>query len=105
MKQNLPPLIRVNIVAYDDAGGSTDPRDLNFGLPLRVAGNPASISAGCTNCYAMEMTKRLQSMKVEKYQGLTRRSGNRTLWNGVVREDRAALDIPLRWKRPKKDIR
>ena len=60
------------------------------------------ISAGCTNCYAMQMAKRLQAMKVAKYQGLTRRSGKRTIWNGVVREDRAALDIPLRWRKPKK---
>jgi protein gp37 len=60
------------------------------------------ISAGCTNCYAMEMARRLQAMSVEKYDGLTRRSGKRTIWNGVVREDRSALDIPLRWKRPKK---
>ena len=35
-------------------------------------------------------------------RGLTRRSGKRTIWNGVVREDRLALDIPLRWKKPKK---
>jgi protein gp37 len=50
----------------------------------------------------MEMAKRLQAMGVEKYRGLTRRSGIRTIWNGVVREDPAALDIPLRWKKPKK---
>jgi protein gp37 len=60
------------------------------------------VSAGCTNCYAMEMAKRLQAMNVPKYKGLTRRSGKRTIWNGVVREDNAALDIPLRWKKPKK---
>ena len=60
------------------------------------------VSAGCTNCYAMEMAKRLQAMNIAKYKGLTRRSGKRTIWNGVVREDRAALDIPLRWKKPKK---
>jgi len=60
------------------------------------------VSAGCTNCYAMEMAKRLQAMDVEKYKGLTRRSGKRTIWNGVVHEDRGALDIPLRWKKPKK---
>jgi protein gp37 len=60
------------------------------------------ISAGCTNCYAMEMASRLQAMQVEKYKGLTRRSGRRTIWNGVVREDRVALEIPLRWKKPKK---
>ena len=35
------------------------------------------VSAGCTNCYAMEMAKRLEAMRVDKYVGLTRRSGNR----------------------------
>jgi protein gp37 len=45
------------------------------------------VSAGCTNCYAMEMARRLQAMEVPKYKGLTRRSGKRTIWNGVVRED------------------
>jgi protein gp37 len=60
------------------------------------------VSAGCTNCYAMEMAGRLHAMEVEKYKGLTRRSGKRAIWNGVVREDRAALEIPLRWRKPKK---
>jgi protein gp37 len=60
------------------------------------------ISAGCTNCYAMEMARRLDAMRVSKYQGLTRRSGKRTIWNGVVREDHAALGIPLAWKKPRK---
>lgn len=60
------------------------------------------VSAGCTNCYAMEMAKRLQAMDVEKYRGLTRRSGRRTIWNGVVREDWEALQIPLRWRKPKR---
>ena len=39
---------------------------------------------------------------ISKYQGLTRRSGDRTVWKGIVREDRTALEIPLQWKRPKK---
>lgn len=60
------------------------------------------VSAGCTNCYAMEMARRLQAMNVPKYKGLTRRSGKRTIWNGVVREDKAALGIPLAWKKPRK---
>jgi protein gp37 len=50
----------------------------------------------------MEMAKRLEAMGVEKYAGVTRRSGRRTVWNGVVREDRKALDIPRRWKKPRK---
>lgn len=60
------------------------------------------VTAGCTNCYAMEMAKRLQAMGVDKYKGLTKRSGKRTIWNGVVREDREALTIPYSWKKPKK---
>jgi protein gp37 len=60
------------------------------------------VSAGCTNCYAMEMARRLDAMGIEKYRDLTRRNGKRTAWKGMVREDRTALNIPLRWKRPKK---
>lgn len=60
------------------------------------------ISAGCTNCYAMEMAKRLEAMRMEKYAGLTRQSGKRTIWSGVVREDQASLAIPLRWKKSRK---
>ncbi len=60
------------------------------------------ITAGCTNCYAMEMAKRLQAMGIGKYEGLTTRSGNRTVWNGVVKEDQKSLSIPYGWKKPKK---
>ena len=59
-------------------------------------------SAGCTNCYAMQMARRLEAMGVEKYEGLTRKSGKRTVWRGIVRQDYAALDIPYRWKKPRK---
>jgi protein gp37 len=60
------------------------------------------MSAGCKNCYAMQMAKRLEAMGVEKYAGLTRRSGKRTIWKGIVREDQDALAIPYGWKKPKK---
>lgn len=50
----------------------------------------------------MQMARRLEAMGVEKYYGLTRVSGNRTVWTGAVREDRSALDIPLRWRKPRK---
>lgn len=60
------------------------------------------VSAGCTNCYAMEMARRLEAMQVGKYVGLTRRSGSRTIWNGIVREDAGALTLPYRWKKPRK---
>jgi len=60
------------------------------------------VSAGCTNCYAMNMAMRLEAMGVEKYTGLTRKSGNRTIWTGKVREDQKSLQIPYGWKKPKK---
>ncbi len=60
------------------------------------------MSAGCTNCYAMQMARRLEAMGVGKYKGLTRRSGSRTVWKGVVNEDHDSLNIPMRWKKPRK---
>lgn len=60
------------------------------------------VTAGCTHCYAMEMARRLEAMGIGKYAGLTRKTGKRTVWNGVVREDRDALAIPSKWKRPRK---
>lgn len=59
-------------------------------------------SAGCTNCYAMQMARRLEAMGVEKYAGLTRRSGSRTVWRGIVRQDLNSLQIPYAWKKPRK---
>ncbi len=60
------------------------------------------ISAGCTHCYAMEMAKHLEAMGIEKYAGLIRKTGKRTVWNGVVREDGEARSIPYGWKKPRK---
>ena len=60
------------------------------------------LTTGCTHCYAMEMAKRLEAMGVEKYAGLTRRSGKRIVWNGVVKEDIKALYLPHKWKKPRK---
>jgi protein gp37 len=60
------------------------------------------ISSGCTNCYAMEMARRLEAMGVEKYKRTTRRSGKRSVWTNLVREDRHALAIPYAWRKPRK---
>jgi protein gp37 len=60
------------------------------------------IRSGCTNCYAMQMARRLDAMGIEKYSGLTRKSGKRVVWNGMVREDPAALSLPHTWKKPRK---
>ena len=53
----------------------------------------------------MAMAKRLEAMGVEKYAGLTRRSGQRIVWNGVVKEDTAALSLPYKWEEAAQDIR
>jgi protein gp37 len=49
----------------------------------------------------MRMAARLEAMGVAKYRGLTRKSGGRAKWTGKVRTDRAALDVPLHWKKPR----
>lgn len=59
------------------------------------------VSAGCTHCYAMQMARRLEAMGAEKYKGLTRKSGKRTIWNGTVKEDKTSLSIPHKWKKPR----
>lgn len=56
-------------------------------------------SSGCTNCYAMRMAARLEAMGVAKYEGLTRKSGERHVWTGRIRYDEAALVLPLSWRR------
>lgn len=66
-----------------------------------VAGCSA-VSAGCTNCYAMPLARRLEAMGVSKYADLTRLSGNRAVWTGAIKEDETALGVPERWSRPRK---
>src|ERR1700722_8286749 len=60
------------------------------------------LSPGCTNCYAMRMAARLDAMGLNKYRGLTRKSGRRAVWTGKVRLDEAALSIPTRWRKPRR---
>ena len=59
------------------------------------------LSPGCTNCYAMRLAARLEAMGMEKYGGLTRKSGGRAKWTGAVRLDRDALEIPKSWRKPR----
>jgi len=70
-----------------------------------VTWNPVAgctvLSPGCTNCYAMRMAARLDAMGMEKYAGLTRKTGGRAKWVGKVRVDEAMLQAPLKWKSPR----
>ena len=59
------------------------------------------VSAGCTNCYAMRMARRLEAMGIEKYAGLTRKSGRRTVWTGKIHTDKVALNAPKSWRKPR----
>jgi protein gp37 len=58
-------------------------------------------TAGCTNCYAMRMAARLEAMGTTKYEGLTRKSGDRYVWTGRVICDEKALNAPFAWKKPR----
>lgn len=59
-------------------------------------------SAGCTNCYAMRMAARLEAMGVQKYVGLTRKSGGRAKWTGKIYCDESALSVPHKWRKSRK---
>src|SRR5437764_9611348 len=60
------------------------------------------ISPGCTNCYAMRMAARLEAMGQEKYRGLTRQSGGRSVWTGKIKTDERSLAVPATWTKPRK---
>ncbi len=68
--------------------------------------NPVSgclmVSPGCTNCYAMRMAARLQAMEHPAYEDVTRKSGGRPVWTGRLHLNEAALDVPLRWRSPRR---
>lgn len=59
-------------------------------------------SAGCSNCYAMRMAARLEAMGVEKYHGLTRKSGGRSVWTGKINLDHRVLAVPYKWQKARK---
>src|SRR6185312_2801245 len=58
------------------------------------------VSTECKNCYAMKMAHRLAAMGQKKYAGLTDVSNGHVVWNGALRLDEDALDIPARRKKP-----
>lgn len=60
------------------------------------------LTAGCTNCYAMRMAARLDAMGLEKYRGLTRKSGGKAVWTGKIRLDAKSLDAPRAWAKSRR---
>lgn len=58
-------------------------------------------SPGCTNCYAMRVTARLEAIGQDKYRNLVSFAKGRPVWNGVVRlAGEGDLVKPLAWTRP-----
>lgn len=49
----------------------------------------------------MRMAARLEAMGLDKYRGLTRKSGGRAKWTGEIYLDEAALRIPETWTKPR----
>jgi protein gp37 len=49
----------------------------------------------------MRMAARLDVMGLDKYRGLTRKSGSRTVWTGQIALDRKALEAPKSWRKPR----
>jgi protein gp37 len=47
----------------------------------------------------MRMAARLEAMGVEKYRGLTRKTGGRAKWTGTLYLDEKALSVPRTWSR------
>jgi protein gp37 len=50
----------------------------------------------------MRMASRLQAMGHAAYKGTTRKVHGRAVWTGKLHLNEAALEIPLRWRSPRK---
>lgn len=59
------------------------------------------VSPGCTNCYAMRMAARLETMSIDRYAGLTKIVNDVPVWTGEVAiAPDATFLMPLNTKRP-----
>ena len=80
-------------------------------------GGCSKVSDGCTNCWALAMSWRLQNnpKRPERYNGVVMRDSrtdgwrvnpanvgeNELCWTGRVNLDYDALEIPYRWRKPR----
>jgi protein gp37 len=66
----------------------------------------ARVSAGCENCYAEKMTRRLNMMGKPGYEGLIdhfwAQDSGRWRWSGKIQLFPERLDKPLRWRKPRR---
>jgi hypothetical protein len=68
-------------------------RRRKFAAALGADTEDLEISPGCTNCYTMRMAARLHAMSVEKYRGLTRRSGTRRRRFGLLLDPHRPMTV------------
>ena len=60
-------------------------------------------SPGCTRCYAERMAWRLENNpQVPRYDGVAKNNGAGPRWTGRVRLIKERLDLPQRWKKPRR---
>lgn len=59
------------------------------------------VSKGCMNCYAMRRAHR-HNHQGGAYQGLTKMTKGGPVWTGKIRTVPELLDLPLRWKKPRR---
>lgn len=59
------------------------------------------VSAGCANCYAMKQAHRFSSFG-QPYEYLTEIGPQGPRWTGQVRLVPEVLDLPLRWRKPRR---
>ena len=62
------------------------------------------VSPGCTNCYAMQMAARIETMQpASHYAGTTKSVHGHSVWTGkVALAPDHILTAPLRWKKPRR---
>ncbi len=59
------------------------------------------VSEGCRNCYAERDAIRISALG-QKYHGVVKTTDAGPRWTGEVRLVEGTLDLPLRWKRPRR---
>jgi protein gp37 len=62
----------------------------------------SKVSEGCRHCYAMRVAARQERLGQPQYAGLTVIKNGEPQWTGEVRLVEKALELPLRWKKPRR---
>jgi protein gp37 len=60
------------------------------------------VSEGCRHCYAERQAYRAEAMGIPQYEGMTHKVGSEIRWTGKVALVESALELPLKWKKPRR---